>query len=87
MVRLEASPQWHDGSMLYNGPLDDGGYGTDVAVYGNTAVIGSPIEVTQIQTSTSTNRPPHSAEYGAAYIFEGISIPQGVTSLQETLEI
>ncbi|MEC8735504.1 MAG: hypothetical protein VXX39_00960 [Candidatus Thermoplasmatota archaeon] len=85
VVRLEASPQWHNGSMLYNGPLDDGGYGTDVAVYGNTAVIGSPVEVTQIQTSTSTNRPPHSAEYGAAYIFEGVSIPQGVTSLQETL--
>ena len=92
VIRLEANSQWHDGSMcpycgIYSGPWDWGGYGADVAVYGATAVIGSPIEMSQIPTSTSSHRPPGFTEYGAAYLFADIAIPQGVTTLQDTLRL
>ncbi|MDP6771862.1 MAG: FG-GAP repeat protein, partial [Anaerolineales bacterium] len=73
VIRLEASTQWHDGSMClgcgtHSGPWDWGGYGVDVAVYGATVVVGSPIENYQITKTTTPKRVPEDDEWGAPNI-------------------
>lgn len=89
VIRLEASPQYHDGSMtpsywgpIYQGPWDSGGYGSDVAIFGSTVVVGSPIEgiASAIQNA-------YTRENGAAYVFVDIATTQLVQNIQETLRL
>lgn len=83
-VRLDSASGYTSGGGQYQQDMweDYGGYGHDVALFENTAVVGSPIESSfAIIQGTAVD------EHGAAYVFVDISSPPSIENIPDTFRL